>query len=72
MQNIWTVEIYPAVKENDMKFEGEWIEPGKYTSEVTQALKHKCHMFFLMCLSQLLMSVLMHVCGYEGRDRSWN
>lgn len=68
MRNICMVEFYPAIKENEiMKSEGKWAEPEKHTREVPQALKHKCHMFFLMCPSQLSMCVFMYVYGCECR-----
>lgn len=70
MQNICTLQIYPAVKEEEItKFEGKYVELGKCTSEVTQSLKDKYHMFFFMCLSQLLISVFMYVCGFQCRYR---
>lgn len=73
MWNICAVEFYPAVKGNEiMKSEGKWVEPGKHTSEATQSLKHKCHVFFLMCSSQLSMSLFTYVCGCECRYKLGN
>lgn len=64
MRNICTVEFYPAVKENEiMKSEGKGAEPGKHTSEVTQALKHKCHMFFSRVRPRFQ---CVHLCTYVG------
>jgi hypothetical protein len=47
---IYTMEFYSAVRNNDMWFEGKWMElEDIILSEVSQPQKHKGHMFSLIC-----------------------
>jgi hypothetical protein len=43
------MEYYSATRNNDMRFEGKWMQLEDITlSEVSQDQKHKRHMFSLM------------------------
>jgi hypothetical protein len=47
---IHTVEFYSALKNNDMWFEGKWMQlEDIMLSEVSQAQKDKGYMFSLIC-----------------------
>jgi hypothetical protein len=46
----YTIEYYLAIRNNDMWFEGKWIQlEDIMLSEVTQDQKHKSSMFSLIC-----------------------
>lgn len=60
------MEFYSILKKNAVvKFVEKKKKDGtgKYSLELTQALKHKCYMFFVMCRSQLLFCICMGVHG---------
>jgi hypothetical protein len=47
---IYKMEFYLAIRNNDMQFEGKWMQlEDIMLSEVSQAQKHKGHMFSLIC-----------------------
>jgi hypothetical protein len=47
---IYTIEYYSAIRNNDMWFEGKWMQlEDIMLSEGSQAQKHKDHMFSLIC-----------------------
>jgi hypothetical protein len=46
----YTMEYYSAIRNNDMQFEGKWMQlVDIMLSEVSQNQKHKGHMFSLIC-----------------------
>jgi hypothetical protein len=46
---IYTMAYYSATRNNDMGFEGKWMQlENLILSEVSQAQKYKCHMFSLI------------------------
>jgi hypothetical protein len=50
MWYIFTIEYHLPIKNNYMWFEGKWIQlEDIMLSEVSQAQKHKGHMFSLLC-----------------------
>jgi hypothetical protein len=56
-QKMWyacTVEYYSSIRNNDMWFEGKWIQlEDIMLSEVSQAQKDKGYMFSLRCGRQI-------------------
>jgi hypothetical protein len=52
IKNLWciyTMEYYSAARNNDMRFEGKWMQlEDIMLSEVCQNQKHKCRMFSLI------------------------
>jgi hypothetical protein len=49
MWHIYTMEFYSAIRNNDMGFEGKWMQlEDIMLSKVSQAQKHKSHMFSLI------------------------
>jgi hypothetical protein len=47
---IYTMEHYSATRNNDMGFEGKWMQlEAIMLSEVSQDQKHKGHKFSLIC-----------------------
>jgi hypothetical protein len=50
MQYIYTMEFYSAIRNNDMWFEGKWMQlEDIMLSEVYQAQRHKGYMISLIC-----------------------
>jgi hypothetical protein len=47
---IYTMEYYSTIRNNDMWFEGKWMQlEDIMLNEVSQDKKHKSHMFSLIC-----------------------
>jgi hypothetical protein len=47
---IYTMDYYSATRNNDMEFEGKWMQSEDIMlSEVSQDQKHKRHIFSLIC-----------------------
>jgi hypothetical protein len=47
---LYAVELYLAIKKNEMSFSGKWMElENTILSEGSQVQKTKCHMFALIC-----------------------
>jgi hypothetical protein len=54
MWYIYTMEFYSAIRNNDMRFEGKWMQlKDIMLSEVSQAQKDKGLMFSLICGRQI-------------------
>jgi hypothetical protein len=51
MWYIYTMEYYSAIRNNDMWFEGKWmqLEDAIMSNEVSQDQKHKSHLLSLIC-----------------------
>jgi hypothetical protein len=50
----WSMEYYSAIRNNDMGFEGKWIQlEDIMLSEVSQAKKDKGCMFSVICGRQI-------------------
>lgn len=59
------MEFYSDINKNNiMEFAVKWMEIENILNVVTQTQKDKCHVFSLICLSQIQI--------FECKYRAWN